>query len=120
MDDNPNSVSLTDDDDLNTTAPNASTDAWKMPEPVFRKTGGKLPQGFEKTYEPDLAASAEPAAVNDTPVVDLEAGNIPASIAEPKPANAKLKLLLVFLGLAAMIAFIVVFLTVLYFFFWRS
>lgn len=111
MDDNPNSVSLT-DDDLNTTAPNAPGDVWKMPEPVFLKTSGKLPQGFAKSYEPDLADSAD--------VGNIETPNVSASLAEPKPANAKLKLVLVFLGLAAMIAFIVVFLTVLYFFFWRS
>lgn len=122
MDDNPNSVALSDDDDLNTTAPSPRPDVWKMPEPVFQQTSGKLPAGYERNYSDDPTPATESASSsgNEKPVVDLGPENISASLPEPKPANAKLKLVLVFLGLAAMIAFIVVFLTVVYFFFWRS
>jgi hypothetical protein len=51
-------------DDVNTTPPNPSTadgkSGWKMPEPVFRKTSGYLPQGFEKRFSQDeIKDSAE-------------------------------------------------------------
>ena len=100
------------EDDLNTTAPQSKPEAWKMPEPVFRRTSGKLPQGFEKiagipseqSQQSEISgSSAQPA--NLTP--------------DPKPRNPILKIIVVVLGLVAMIAFLVVFLTVVYFYFLR-
>lgn len=29
-----------------------SSDVWTMPEPVFKKTSGYLPQGFNRTFDP--------------------------------------------------------------------
>src|SRR5688572_21095424 len=101
------------DDDVNTTAPQSSPVAWRMPEPVFRQTSGKLPQGFEKNY------AAEDSPDPDPPAADMSVG-MSDSIAEPRPGSSILKIILVILGLTAMIAFIVVFLTVVYFFFLRS
>jgi hypothetical protein len=44
-------------DDVNTTPPNPAMvdgkSGWKMPDPVFRKTSGYLPQGFEKRFSQD-------------------------------------------------------------------
>ena len=104
------------DDDLNTTAPQSEPDAWKMPDPVFRRTSGKLPQGFAREQMGDGTGeiSVPPAEPSSDPGVPI----MPAPVV--KPQSPILKMLLVLLGLGAMIAFLVVFLTVLYFFFWRS
>ncbi len=115
MDDNPNSVALSDDDDLNTTAPSPRSDVWKMPEPVFQQTSGKLPTGYERTYSADPTPATESATANEPTGADIGI----ADAADPKPKNPTLKLVLVLLGLAAMIAFLVAFLTIIYFFFWR-
>ncbi len=118
MDDNANGVAQTvDDDDLNTTAPNPPV-KWQMPAPVFRRTSGKLPQGFEKEFE---KAKAERAASPAEPASEAspEISKTATSIAEPKPKSSALKLVLVLLGLAAMIGFLIVFLSVVYIFFLR-
>ena len=99
------------DDDLSTTAPNPpNEDGWRMPEPVFRRTSGKLPQGYEREV---MSFSAE----------NSEAEPMPATILPPspvvKPKSSVLKLILVLLGMGAMIAFLIVFLTVVYFLFLR-
>ncbi len=113
MDDNANGVvQAVDEEDLNTTAPNPP-DEWRMPDPVFRKTSGRLPQGFEKELE---NARAEHAA---SPPERPSPATLDISQPEPKPKNPTVKLILVLLGLAAMIAFIAVFLTLVYFFILR-
>jgi hypothetical protein len=112
---------LNEADDLNTTAPNPPPDVWRMPEPVFRRTSGKLPRGFVKTGIDAGEGEPEPAAPGaEEDVTDEQTNDSVEAYAETKPKNPTLKLLLVVLGVAAMIAFIVVFLTVIYFFFWRS
>ena len=101
------------DDDLNTTAPQSPPDAWKMPEPVFRKTSGKLPPSFVK----DAATST--VSENSTPPNETGAQELPPvglDASPAKPNNPTLKVILVLLGLAAMIAFLIVFLSVIYFF----
>jgi hypothetical protein len=113
MDDKANgSVQAVDDEDLSTTAPNPRSSAWKMPEPVFRKTSGRLPKNFEREYftESETQESPKPTLGED---VD------PVSYTEPAPKSSTLKIILVVLGLAAMIAFLIVFLTVVYFMFLR-
>jgi hypothetical protein len=72
-------------DDVNTTPPNpAAADGksgWKMPEPVFRKTSGYLPQGFEKRFSQDeIKDSAED---NDS-TAEMPAPEFTAGI-EPQP-----------------------------------
>ena len=105
MDDDKENITVADDDELNTTAPNPPADEWRMPEPVFRRTSGKLPRGFEKQ---ESAAAPETASA-------------PTELATPEPVKSPvLKIVLVLLALGAMIGFIVAFLTILYFFFWRS
>ena len=117
MDEKDSNVAQTTDDELNTTAPQSEREVWKMPEPVFRRTSGKLPRGFAKTVDagdPELLPEER-----EYPTIDTQNDGVTA-YSEPKPKNPALKIILVLLGLGAMIAFIVVFLTVLYFFFWRS
>jgi len=107
-----------DEDDIDTTAPspryvdNSDPGEWKMPEPVFRKTSGKLPTGFQKKFETDDTTSPPPTISSDGAVA------IPST--EPRPKSPTLKIVAVALALAAMVAFLVVFLSVVYFFFLRS
>jgi hypothetical protein len=100
------------DDDINTTAPQSEPAGWKMPAPVFRKTSGRLPKDFEKR-------SGEVGAVKiiSEPSED---SNPDTSYSAPKPKSHALKIVVVALAVAAMIAFLIVFLTVVYFFFLRS
>lgn len=109
------------EDDLNTTAPNPKPDVWRMPEPVFRRTSGRLPQNFQKNYGSPSEGSEPAAADIDPPAVVADAENGESSTAhlQSKPKHPTVKLILVLLGLAAMIGFIVVFLTVVYFYFFR-
>ena len=100
------------DDDIDTTVPQETPSPWKMPAPVFRKTSGRLPKDFVRHI-------GDVGAVNVIPEPD-ESSNAVASYAEPKPKSHTLKLVVLGLALAAMIAFLVVFLTVVYFFFLRS
>ncbi len=103
------------DDDLNTTVPNPVSEGWKMPEPVFRKTSGKLPQGFEKRSLEEGVITLEPEPGGTQPAAQ------PSISTEPTPPKSgTLKFILVALAVAAMIAFIAVFLTLLYFFFLRT
>lgn len=117
MDDNANSVAQTVDEDLNTTAPNPPV-KWQMPEPVFRKTSGKLPQGFEKEFEKARTENAAKVA-GDKPIEDQDPIKLDQSYNDLTAKHSTLKLVLVLLGVAAMIGFLVVFLTVVYFFFLR-
>ena len=117
MDDNANGVAQTVDEDLNTTAPNPPLE-WQMPAPVFRRTSGRYPQGFEKEFE---KAKAERAASVPEPAIEVapETSKTETPTPEPTPKGSTLKLVLVLLGLAAMIGFLIVFISVVYFFFLR-
>lgn len=96
------------DEDINTTAPQEKPpSAWSMPEPVFRRTSGKLPGGFEKNY-----SVAE--------VDESSADSVETSETEPKPKSPTLKIVILAIAILAMIAFLIVFLTVIYFMFLRS
>ena len=120
MDDKPGVEATTlADDDLNTTAPQSQPTPWRMPEPVFRKTSGKLPEGFERNYGGAVADAPEASSDGDSRVSSSADDNPSNSYVEPTPKSSILKILLVVLGLAAMTAFLVVFLTVVYFFFLR-
>lgn len=105
------------DDDLNTTAPQSEPEAWRMPDPVFQRTSGKLPESYARDVQafPSVETSVPPAEPSSSAASDEQA---PAPDIEPK--SSVLKLILVLLGLAAMTAFLIVFLTVIYFFFLRS
>jgi hypothetical protein len=115
MDDKVNGVvqAADDDEDLTTTAPNARPNVWKMPDPVFRKTSGRLPKTFEREYFTE-------ASTQESPKLPAEVDDPNSTpVNESGPQSSTLKILLVVLGVLAMIAFIAVFLTVVYFMFLR-
>ena len=97
------------DDELNTTAPQDKPAAWKMPEPVFRRTSGRLPKGFEQQFAPTGEHD------NSAP----SPGSVQAYV-EPKPKSPTMKIVVVALAIVAMVAFLIAFLSLLYFFFLRS
>ena len=103
------------EDDLTTTAPNIKADAWSMPAPVFRKTSGRLPESFVK-HTPVIP----PSEISETPDTS-EAPNLltPNPPVEAGPKSPTLKIVVVALAVAAMVAFIALFLTVVYFMFLR-
>jgi hypothetical protein len=99
-----NGDSTTTAGDPKTTAPDIPADEWRMPEPVFRKTSGRLPEGFAQ----------KPQAVGEA-----DTGPAVHAAPEPRPKSHSLKIVIVILAISAMVAFIAVFLTVVYFMFLR-
>jgi hypothetical protein len=73
------------EEDVNTTPPNPQMadgmGGWKMPEPVFRKTSGYLPQGFEKRFSQD---DIRPAADDNDSTAEMPAPELSGDI-EPQP-----------------------------------
>lgn len=109
-----NRVETIGDDDLDTTAPQSESEIWKMPEPVFRRTSGKLAKGYAENVAETMGSSGDVQAHSSpemTPPV--------IATSDPAPNNPVVKIVLVALALGAMIAFIVVLLTVVYFFLLR-
>jgi hypothetical protein len=125
------------EDDVNTTPPNPPAKdgkgGWSMPEPVFRKTSGYLPQGFEKKFTPAELKSgredstAEMPAPNVSSAIDpqpdihdtLDEGVVPA-VAAPVPAPKKssgVKIIFAILGILIALALVVVIIAVIYFLF---
>jgi hypothetical protein len=116
---------------------------WEMPKPVFQQTSGYLPQGFIKDIQaasdldgaaasdgaapaaasPGISAPAVAAAAVE-PQPDLSEQLIPEEPANEAPAAAPKKAgitaPMVLLGLLAVIAFIAVFLAVIYFLFLKA
>ena len=129
--------------EADTTPPNPANSAvpspnqgWQMPEPKFQQTSGYLPQGylekaaFETPPPTDVSPnSAGPAAVpavasgpDIEPQPDLTeqlAPPPPPVIAKPvvKERSAGARIAMIVLGLLAMVAFIAVFLGVIYYLF---
>ena len=114
-----NEPDLIEDEDLLTTAPSPQPSVWKMPDPVFRKTSGRLPEAFEN-LKPPVQSSPDETPQNEPSENVTNDPIAPTSYVEPRPKSPTLKIVVVVLGLAAMIAFIAVFLTIIYFLFWRS
>ena len=121
------------EDDVNTTPPNPPAKdgkaGWSMPEPVFKKTSGYLPQGYEKMF-PQAAAddsnstadmpAPEPAAgVEPQPEIADHMDAVPANgvvAAAPKKSSG-LKMVFMILLILFAIALVVVFIAVIYFLF---
>ena len=121
-------------EDVNTTPPNpAQTDgkgSWSMPEPVFRKTSGYLPQGFEKKFSQDEikaevdddAPTAPPVEMTDVepqPEISEMIEETPASAAPQPPAKkgGAMKLVFTVLGILIALGLVLVFIAVVYFLF---
>ena len=119
---------------------------WEMPKPVFQKTSGYLPQGFVKEFESaadgqstsDELPSRPPAKEPDLSVINLSE---PSATVEPQPdlseqlipdehemetkpelvaKNEGIKTSMIVLGLIAILAFVTVFLIVIYYLFLRE
>lgn len=100
---------------------------WKMPEPIFRQTSGKLPEGFEKkVFEEGPAAATQtaptpaPAEIQPQPDVSEEfthAELFDEQEGETPPKRTGMKLVLAILGVLGMIALALIFLAVVYFLF---
>lgn len=153
-DDKDSSPAAQNDEDLNTTPPNPTpapvtpplgeadppaAGKWTMPAPVFRKTSGYLPQGYERSVagseDPTVApnphtvrddefqASSDPATAVVEPQPDLAEVIIPepetfseTSVAKTSSSNG---IVWTILGILFIIGFIAVFLAVIYLFFLR-
>ncbi len=122
------------EEDVNTTPPNPSS-GWKMPEPVFRKTSGYLPQGFEKKFpqeqtgidEADVPSTA-PAELPDNAVpvepqpdlaehVDfVSEDEIAATTSEPKKGSSG-RIFLIIFGVLVVLGLILIFFAVVYYLF---
>ena len=121
-------------------APSGSPGKWEMPKPVFRKTSGYLPQGFEKQFAagredgatgPPITASATsgpsvspvPAVaavgVEEQPYISEQFG--PGEVAPPiehaTPKMSAGRIVLFAAGFLALLTFIAVFLAVVYYLF---
>ncbi len=127
-------------EDLNTTPPNPSQTAgntgWTMPEPVFRKTSGYLPQGFEKKYSQEegdettaddrvtaVAPEPKPASVSDvqpqpkiTDTYEVAVPTTDENSAEPKKGG-RAKIIFTIIGLLLAVALVAAFIAVVYFLF---
>ena len=127
------------EEDVNTTPPNPQPangkSGWTMPEPVFRKTSGYLPQGFEKRFAQDeLKAANDNDTTAEMPAPDLDAviepqpdigehaddplsaGHAQATAAVPAKRSGA-KLLLIVLGLLLALGLIVVLIAAVYLFY---
>lgn len=87
----------------------ASSGVWAMPEPVFKKTSGYLPQGFSKPFnptpqgnedttveqpKPDISPPQAAASAPQVPDVEpqpdvIEDGSLESAIAVPSPTPQK-------------------------------
>jgi hypothetical protein len=122
-------------------APKNNNDGWVMPEPVFRRSSGRLPSRFEKEFDEEALTlerldpapdtnppdrETEPAGPETTPAI-AEQPDLPdepivvEAVAETVPAKKKrgfFRVLLMILGLGAiaLLAFVIAALIYLLFF----
>lgn len=100
--------------------PPASAAGWQMPEPVFRKTSGYLPQGYESKYsqgevKPGVEDGVSPASmprpegladiqpqpeIHDTDEMKLPVASQPVAAAPKKSGGSKVILILLALMIA--------------------
>lgn len=117
--------------------PEKRADGWEMPEPKFQQTSGYLPQGYldqaglaaapapaqtaSPVTSPDVEAPAEAVSVEPQP--DLDIGEPFMTPAAPLPAvkqrSTGARVGMILLGVVGMIAFIAIFLAVIYYLFIR-
>ena len=79
-----------------------------MPPLEECQVGGSEPGDLDRVAEVDVVSEPD------------ESSNSVASYSEPKPKSHTLKIVVLALAVAAMIAFLIVFLSVIYFFFLRA
>ena len=127
-------------DDVNTTPPHPQMadgkSGWTMPTPVFRKTSGYLPQGFEKRFSQDeLKAQDDNDSTAEMPAPELSGDIEPqpevvegpdqaymaeqsyAGVAAAPAKRSAAKIVLIVLGLLVAAALLVVLIAVVYLFY---
>jgi hypothetical protein len=125
------------DSEAETVQPNKDLGGWQMPEPKFQQSSGYLPQGYlEKTgLEGGAAVAPAPAPRTETPAAaptvvepqpDLseQVADSPPPVTTVPAAPAKqrstaVRVVMVLLGIAGMIAFIALFLALIWYLFLR-
>lgn len=129
--------------EADTTPPNPANSAvpspnqgWQMPEPTFQQSSGYLPQGYldKVVFEAPPPTDVSPAAAGPAAAPAVAPGpeiepqpDLTEQLAEPpapvvanpavKQRSAGARIAMILLGLLAMVAFIAVFLGVIYYLF---
>lgn len=126
------------EEDVNTTPPNPAQSSgeagWTMPDPVFRKTSGYLPQGYEKKFsqeeiksevDDDSSTASMPRPVGLTDV-DVEpqpeiADHHEEPVATATPPTAKkggaMKVVFSLFGILVALGLLLVFIALIYYLF---
>jgi hypothetical protein len=123
------------EDEVNTTPQNPPAKdgkgGWTMPEPVFRKTSGYLPQGFEKKFAPAELKGGREDSTAEMPAPNISTGIEPqpdihdtldegigpavaAAVPAPKKSSGA-KVIFAILGILITLALVVVIIAVIYF-----
>ena len=137
--DTPQPAPPEEDEELSTTPPNPALETeedtgWKMPEPVFRKTSGYLPKGFEKklsqvevkenvdddTSTDSMQKSTGLVDVEPQPeFTDLESGeHEKPNVSRPRKKGGAAKVFFTVFGLLLLLLLIAALLAVVYFLYW--
>ena len=132
-----NQSETTPEEEMNTTPPNpahgGAPGGWSMPEPVFKKTSGYLPQGYEKKFLEDeiktdagddasTASMPKPVDLADVEpqpeIAELitEAPTIAASETKPEKGGA-MKVIFSLFGILVAIGLVLIFIAVVYYLF---
>ena len=121
------------EDDVNTTPPNPpakdTKTGWSMPEPVFRKTSGYLPQGFTDKFDQtpvplkngDSESTAEMPAPEIGPQPEIDSSETPkvsaASVQTAPKKSSTAKVVFMVLGVIFALGLVALFIAVVYFLF---
>lgn len=124
------------EEDMNTTPPNppqaGGKAGWSMPEPIFKKTSGYLPQGFEKKFSQDdikqdvdddtsTASMPRPVGLTDVepqPEIAEIVPDTPEVAVQPKPQRGGvMKVVFSLFGLLVALALVLIFIAVIYYLF---
>jgi hypothetical protein len=122
-------------DEMNTTPPNppqSSGGGWSMPDPIFKKTSGYLPQGYEKKFSQEeiktevdddtsTASMPRPVGLTDVepqPEIAEIVADTPVVAAEPQPKKSgAAKVVFSLFGILVAIALVLIFIAVVYYLF---
>jgi hypothetical protein len=100
---------IVDDEDIDTTTPQSKNETWTMPEPVFRKTSGRLRKESETPVDNGEAESSS----------SVSPDVVAHALTEPKPKSPTTKIVLVALAVIALAVFVIALVTIVYFLFLR-
>jgi len=122
-------------DEMNTTPPNPQQSGgggWSMPEPIFKKTSGYLPQGYEKKFSQDeiktevdddtsTASMERPVGLTDVepqPEIAEIVAETPVATTDPQPKKSgAAKVIFSLFGILVAIGLVLIFIAVVYYLF---